>query len=198
MEYRIEHDSMGEVKSPQINIRALRPKEATRISPIGRHRDDAARDHRRFRNPEKAAALANNKLVPERMTVKAPARSAPHATRSSREGPERALPARRMADGKRHSVNMNANEVIANRANEIAGKKLLHPNDDINMSPVVKRHLPDRDVHLRALALEDRVIPAVKASSKPSSASRAENEGIVKARRTHLQDATPIKIFSRR
>ena len=43
--------------------------------------------------------------------------------------------------------NMNANEVIANRGNEIAGKKLLHPNDDINMIPVVQRHLPDRDAH---------------------------------------------------
>ena len=42
---------------------------------------------------------------------------------------------------------MNANEVIANRGNEIAGKKLLHPNDDINMSQSLQRHFPHRDAH---------------------------------------------------
>ncbi len=87
---------------------------------------------------------------------------------------------------------MNANEVIANRGNEIAGEKLLHPNDDINMSQSSNDTFPTA-MHISAvMAIEDRVIPAVDTLINTFKKLEDENEGIVKSGRTHLQDATPI------
>ncbi|MDE6781972.1 MAG: class II fumarate hydratase, partial [Ruminococcus sp.] len=89
--------------------------------------------------------------------------------------------------------NMNANEVIANRGNEIAGAKLLHPNDDINMSQSSNDTFPTA-MHIAAvIAVEDKVIPAVDTLIETFKRLEQENEGIVKSGRTHLQDATPIK-----
>ena len=88
---------------------------------------------------------------------------------------------------------MNANEVIANRGNEIAGKKLLHPNDDINMSQSSNDTFPTA-MHISAvIAIEDKLIPAVDTLIATFKRLEEENEGIVKSGRTHLQDATPIK-----
>ena len=87
---------------------------------------------------------------------------------------------------------MNANEVIANRGNEIAGKKLLHPNDDINMSQSSNDTFPTA-MHIAAVcAVEDRVIPAIDVLTAAFARLEQENEGVVKSGRTHLQDATPI------
>ena len=88
---------------------------------------------------------------------------------------------------------MNANEVIANRANRLAGKTLCHPNDDINMSQSSNDTFPTA-MHISAvLAIEDKLIPAVERLIGTFRRLEAENEGIVKSGRTHLQDATPIK-----
>ncbi|MBP3388301.1 MAG: class II fumarate hydratase, partial [Clostridia bacterium] len=88
--------------------------------------------------------------------------------------------------------NMNANEVIANRGNQIAGKKLLHPNDDVNMSQSSNDTFPTA-MHIAAvIALEDKLLPAVRTLIATFKRLEKENEGIVKSGRTHLQDATPI------
>lgn len=89
--------------------------------------------------------------------------------------------------------NMNANEVIANRANQLAGTKLCHPNDDINMSQSSNDTFPTA-MHISAvIAIEDKLLPAVEKLIATFKKLEAENEGIVKSGRTHLQDATPIK-----
>ena len=89
--------------------------------------------------------------------------------------------------------NMNANEVIANRANQLAGKKLVHPNDDINMSQSSNDTFPTA-MHISAvIAVEDKLIPALNLLIETFKRLEKENEGIVKSGRTHLQDATPIK-----
>ena len=89
--------------------------------------------------------------------------------------------------------NMNANEVIANRANQIAEKKLAHPNDDINMSQSSNDTFPTA-MHISAvIAIEDRLLPAIETLVATFKRLEAENEGIVKSGRTHLQDATPIQ-----
>ena len=88
--------------------------------------------------------------------------------------------------------NMNANEVIANRGNEIAGDKILHPNDDVNMSQSSNDTFPTA-MHIAAvLMLEDKLIPAAQTLIDTFKGLEKENEGIVKSGRTHLQDATPI------
>ena len=87
---------------------------------------------------------------------------------------------------------MNANEVIAGRGNAIAGRKLLHPNDDVNMSQSSNDTFPTA-MHIAAvLALEDRVLPAIDILTAAFARLEQENAGIVKSGRTHLQDATPI------
>jgi len=89
---------------------------------------------------------------------------------------------------------MNANEVIANRGNQIAGQeKMLHPNDDINMSQSSNDTFPTA-MHISAvIAIEDKLLPAMDELIATFKRLEKENEGIVKSGRTHLQDATPIK-----
>ena len=87
---------------------------------------------------------------------------------------------------------MNANEVIANRGNEIAGKKILHPNDDINMSQSSNDTFPTAMSIAAVIGIEDKIIPAIEALIDSFKKLEKENEGIVKSGRTHLQDATPI------
>ena len=88
--------------------------------------------------------------------------------------------------------NMNANEVIANRGNEIAGTKLLHPNDDINKSQSSNDTFPTA-MHISAvLEIEDKLFPSIDLLIETMKRLEKENEGIVKSGRTHLQDAVPI------
>ena len=88
--------------------------------------------------------------------------------------------------------NMNANEVIANRGNAIAGERLLHPNDHVNMSQSSNDTFPTA-MHIAAvLGIEDQLIPEMDRLIATFKRLEAENEGVVKSGRTHLQDATPI------
>ena len=90
------------------------------------------------------------------------------------------------------TTNMNANEVIANRGNEILGKSLLHPNDDVNMSQSSNDTFPTA-MHVSAVvAVKTRLIPAVELLIAELLCLEEKNKGIVKSGRTHLQDATPI------
>lgn len=89
--------------------------------------------------------------------------------------------------------NMNANEVISNRGNEICGKKLLHPNDDVNMSQSSNDTFPTAMHIAAAIGIEDSLFPAMDKLIATLKRLEEENEGIVKSGRTHLQDATPIK-----
>ena len=88
---------------------------------------------------------------------------------------------------------MNANEVIANRGNEILGKKLLHPNDHVNMSQSSNDTFPTAMHIAAAVEIEDKLFPAIDTLIATFKRLEAENEGIVKSGRTHLQDAVPIK-----
>lgn len=87
---------------------------------------------------------------------------------------------------------MNVNEVIAGRGNAIAGEKLLHPNDHSNMSQSSNDTFPTA-MHIAAvMEIEDKLFPAIDRLTDTFTRLMAENEGIVKTGRTHLQDATPI------
>jgi fumarate hydratase class II len=89
--------------------------------------------------------------------------------------------------------NMNANEVIANRGNEIAGKKLLHPNDDINMSQSSNDTFPTAMHIAFATVLRERVLPALEQLTETMKRLERENGDVLKCGRTHLQDATPLR-----
>jgi fumarate hydratase class II len=97
------------------------------------------------------------------------------------------------------STNMNANEVIASRANELAtgkrgGKDPIHPNDHVNMEQSSNDVIPTA-IHLSAAsALRDALTPAMAHLADVLDAKAAQFDGVVKIGRTHLQDATPIRL----
>ena len=90
--------------------------------------------------------------------------------------------------------NMNVNEVIANRANEILGKKLVHPNDHVNKSQSSNDTFPTA-MHIAAVQIiEDRLLPSLDALAETLKRLENENKEIIKTGRTHLQDATPLTL----
>jgi fumarate hydratase, class II len=96
------------------------------------------------------------------------------------------------------STNMNVNEVIANRASEILGgdrgSKFVHPNDQVNMGQSSNDTIPT-SIHIAALvAMEQELVPALKHLDEALLAKSAEFQDVIKTGRTHLQDATPIRL----
>ena len=194
MDYRIEHDSMGEVKVPADKYWAAQTERSHENFLIGVGIETMPREiTHAFGILKKAAAIANNELKPEKMTDKKLSAISQACDEVISGALNEHFPLVVWQTGSGTQSNMNANEVIANRGNEIAGEKLLHPNDDINMSQSSNDTFPTA-MHIAAvIAIEDKVIPAIDTLVDTFKRLEAENEGIVKSGRTHLQDATPIK-----
>src|SRR5581483_2468675 len=96
------------------------------------------------------------------------------------------------------STNMNANEVIANRANELLGgsrgSRKVHPNDHVNLGQSTNDVIPTA-IHLSALvSIEHDLIPALQELQQALAQKAEEFMPIIKTGRTHLQDATPIRL----
>ena len=184
---------MGQVKVPADKYWGAQTQRSVENFPIGVGLETMPREiTHAFGILKKAAAMANHALKPEKMTdEKLAAISA--ACGEVISGKLHAhFPLVVWQTGSGTQSNMNANEVIANRGNELAGRKLLHPNDDVNMSQSSNDTFPTA-MHIAAvLALEEKVIPAIDVLTAAFLRLEAENAGIVKSGRTHLQDATPI------
>ncbi len=89
---------------------------------------------------------------------------------------------------------MNVNEVIANRANEILGKSIIHPNDHVNKSQSSNDTFPTA-MHIAAvMGVEDHLLPAIDELAEILGRLQEENKDIIKTGRTHLQDATPLTL----
>ena len=193
MDYRIEHDSMGQVQVPADRYWGAQTQRSHENFPIGVGNETMPGEIiHAFGVLKKAAALANHALRPEKMTdekLNAISKACDEVICGKLHGH---FPLVVWQTGSGTQSNMNAKEVIANRGNEIAGKKLLHPNDDVNMSQSSNDTFPTA-MHIAAvLALEDRVLPAIGHLVDTFRRLEAENDGVVKSGRTHLQDATPI------
>jgi fumarate hydratase class II len=96
------------------------------------------------------------------------------------------------------STNMNANEVIANRATELLGgelgSKLVHPNDHVNASQSSNDTIPTA-IHVAAVAgIEQNLLPALDALADALAAKAVEFDDVLKSGRTHLMDATPVRL----
>ena len=193
MEYRVEHDSMGEVRVPADKYWGAQTERSHNNFPIGVGIETMpAEIIHAFGILKKAAARANRALRPEKMTEEKLAAIEQAADEVISGQLLDNFPLVVWQTGSGTQSNMNSNEVIANRGNEIAGKKLLHPNDDINMSQSSNDTFPTA-MHIAAVcALEDKVIPAINTLVTTFRRLEVENEGVVKSGRTHLQDATPI------
>ena len=189
MEYRIEHDSMGEMKVPADSHWGAQTQRSYQNFLIGTEKMPAE-IIRAFAFLKKAAAIANarlGKLDERRCNLIGQVCDEILAGKLDSD-----FPLAVWQTGSGTQSNMNVNEVIANRGNEIAGEKLLHPNDTVNMSQSSNDTFPTA-MHIAAVnSLENHLLPAIDAMTAELKKLEAENEGIVKSGRTHLQDAVPI------
>ena len=193
MEYRIEHDSMGEIRGPADRLWGAQTQRSIENFQIGVGIETMPSEIiHAFGILKKAAAMANAAIVPSRMTeekLKAISAACDEVISGSLNDH---FPLVVWQTGSGTQSNMNANEVIANRGNQIAGKTLLHPNDDVNMSQSSNDTFPTA-MHIAAsLIIKKKLIPAAEALVRTLKRLEKENLGIVKSGRTHLQDATPI------
>lgn len=194
MEYRIEHDSMGEVQVPADRYWAAQTERSHENFKIGVGIETMPREiTKAFGYLKKAAAIANHALKGDKMTDEKLAAISQACDEVISGSLNDHFPLVVWQTGSGTQSNMNANEVIANRGNEIAGKKLLHPNDDVNMSQSSNDTFPTAMHISSVMAIEEKLFPAIDKLTATFKRLEAENEGIVKSGRTHLQDATPIK-----
>lgn len=184
---------MGDVQVPADKYWGAQTQRSLENFPIGAGKETMPDEIiHAFGILKKAAALANNRVRPEKMTAEklTTVCSACDEVISGRLNDNFPLVVWQTGSGTQ--TNMNANEVIANRANELAGRKLLHPNDDINMSQSSNDTFPTA-MHIAAvLAVEGKLLPAIDGLISTFLRLERENDGVVKSGRTHLQDATPI------
>lgn len=189
MDYRIERDTMGEIKVPADKYWGAQTERSYENFKIG-----VEKIPKEVINAlvvlKKAAAIANCKLgslTEEKRDAIVKACDELLAGRHSDN-----FPLAVWQTGSGTQSNMNVNEVVANLGNAIAGKKLLHPNDDINKSQSSNDTFPTA-MHIAAVTvIEDKLYPAMDKLTETFKRLEKENEGIVKSGRTHLQDAVPI------
>src|SRR6267142_2157815 len=192
---RIETDSMGEIEVPADKYWGAQTERSLLHFNIGN--DVMPREMiRAFGILKKAAALVNQdlgKLPPEK------AKLIVQACDEVIEGKlDDHFPLRVWQTGSGTQTNMNANEVISNRAIEIAGgvlgsKKPIHPNDDVNMSQSSNDTFPTA-MHIAAAEQMNQLIPRIGEVKSAIDAKAAEFADVVKIGRTHLQDATPLTV----
>ena len=193
MEYRTEHDSMGQVQVPADRYWGAQTQRSSMNFPIGVGIETMPQEIiHAFGILKKAAAMANHALRPEKMTAEKRDAICQACDEVMDGKLNDHFPLVVWQTGSGTQTNMNANEVVANRGNALAGKPLLHPNDDVNMSQSSNDTFPTA-MHIAAvLALEDQVIPAIDRLCATMRRLEEDNRGVIKSGRTHLQDATPI------
>ncbi len=191
MEYRIEHDTMGEVKVPADRYWGAQTQRSYENFKIGTQRIPgeiiAA-----FGVLKKAAAQANLALgVLDGERASAIQQAADEVILGKLQDH---FPLVIYQTGSGTQSNMNVNEVIANRANEILGKSIIHPNDHVNKSQSSNDTFPTA-MHIAAvMGVEDHLLPAIDELAEIFGRLQEENKDIIKTGRTHLQDATPLTL----
>jgi fumarate hydratase class II len=197
-DFRIDKDSLGEVRVPADKLWGAQTQRSIENFPIGRDRFVwGRRVIRALGLLKKAAALANGALAqlpPEKVDL---------ITRAADDVISGALddqfPLVVWQTGSGTQSNMNANEVIANRAIQLAGgevgsKQPVHPNDDVNRGQSSNDTFPTA-MHIAAVEeIEDVLLPAVQELRDTLAEKQVRYEGIVMVGRTHLQDATPVTL----
>ena len=189
MEYRIEKDSMGEMKVPVNAYWGAQTQRSYENFKIGTEKMPKEITYA-FAILKKAVAQANHrlgKLDARRCEIIGQVCDEVLAGKLDDQ-----FPLAVWQTGSGTQSNMNMNEVVANRGNEIAGKNLLHPNDHVNMSQSSNDTFPTA-MHIAAvLETKKKLIPAIERMIAEFERLEKENEGIIKTGRTHVQDATPI------
>src|SRR5216110_2907857 len=197
-ETRIEKDTMGEIAVPSDRYWGAQTQRSLKYFQAGAGRDTMPRELiKAFGILKKAAALANVELKlldKERGDLITQVADEVIAGKLDDH-----FPLRVWQTGSGTQTNMNVNEVISNRAIEMAGgvmgsKKPIHPNDDVNMSQSSNDTFPAAMHIAAATETSRRLLPAIKTLRDALDAKAKEFAGIVKIGRTHLQDATPLTL----
>ena len=187
--YRVEHDSMGQIQVPADVYWGAQTQRSYENFKIGTEKMPTE-IIRAFAILKKAAALANfkiGKLDQKRCDYIGQVCDEILAGKQNEQ-----FPLVVWQTGSGTQSNMNLNEVIANRGNEMAGEKLLHPNDHVNMSQSSNDTFPTA-MHIAAyLEIKQKLLPAVQRMIEQLSVLEEKNQQVIKTGRTHLQDATPI------
>ncbi len=188
--FRTERDSLGEMQVPAAALYGPQTQRAVENFPIS-----GIRFPRRFIHAlgtvKKAAAEANAEMgLLDRGVAAAIARAADEVIAGTHDG-EFVLDVFQTGSGT--SSNMNANEVIATLASRLGGEK-VHPNDHVNMGQSSNDVIPTA-MHVSArVALHHDLIPAVERLQGALQAKAREFDDVVKSGRTHLMDATPVRL----
>lgn len=189
--FRIEHDTMGDVKVPADRYWGAQTQRSFQNFKIGKTKMPKEIINA-FAILKKAAAITNCQfgvLDSERADLIST------VCDEILDGKlEENFPLVVYQTGSGTQSNMNVNEVIAGRGNELAGEKFLHPNDHVNKSQSSNDTFPTA-MHIAGLtATEDRILPAAKVLHDTLLASEKKFANIIKMGRTHLQDATPLTL----
>ncbi|MFY4842411.1 class II fumarate hydratase [Aliarcobacter butzleri] len=196
MDYRIEKDTMGEIKVPKDRYWQAQTERSVENFPIG---DEKMPKEviEGFAYLKKACAIVNNKLKRlDDIKTKVISQACDEIIERKLDGE---FPLVVWQTGSGTQSNMNVNEVISSRATEILGedfrtKKLIHPNDDVNKGQSSNDTYPTAMRVAFVLDVQKRLIPAINILKTTLEKKAKEFENIVKIGRTHLQDATPLTL----
>jgi fumarate hydratase class II len=197
-DFRVDKDSLGEVKVPADRLWGAQTQRSIENFPIGTDRFVwGRRVIRALGLLKKAAALANAELgqLPKE-TADLIARAADEVIDGDLDDE---FPLVVWQTGSGTQSNMNANEVIGNRAIQLAGgevgsKTPVHPNDDVNRGQSSNDTFPTA-MHVAAVEeLSDNLLPAVKVLRDTLAGKATRFDDVVMVGRTHLQDATPVRL----
>ena len=189
-DYRIEKDSMGELRVPADALWGAQTQRAVENFPIS-GRPMPAEFIAAVGLVKWAAASANQDLG---LLESAVADAIRQAAQEVTEGKHDAqFPVDVFQTGSGTSTNMNANEVIASLATRVAGRA-VHPNDHVNMGQSSNDVIPTAIHVSAALQLDRALLPALEHLAATIEAKGAELHGVVKTGRTHLMDAMPVRM----
>ena len=187
--YRIEHDSMGELKVPQDALWGAQTQRSKQNFKIGQEKMPQGIIEA-FAILKKGAALTNKKLGKLDSTKCQLIQTVCDEILAGKWNDQFPLVVWQTGSGTQS--NMNVNEVIANRGNQIANEKLLHPNDTINMSQSSNDTFPTA-FHIAAVrAITYHLFPVMDHMIQVLDRLEKENRNVIKSGRTHLQDAVPV------
>ncbi|MCG3651871.1 class II fumarate hydratase [Aliarcobacter butzleri] len=196
MDYRIEKDTMGEIKVPKDRYWQAQTERSVENFPIGDEKMPREVIEG-FAYLKKACAIVNNKLKRlDDVKTKVISQACDEIIERKLDGE---FPLVVWQTGSGTQSNMNVNEVISSRATEILGedfrtKKLIHPNDDVNKGQSSNDTYPTAMRVAFVLDVQKRLIPAINILKTTLEKKSKEFENIVKIGRTHLQDATPLTL----
>lgn len=190
MDFRIEKDTMGEIKVPQDKLwgaQTQRSYENFRIGDMKMPSEIISA----FASLKKACACVNGisgRISKEKSILISNVCDEILAGELNDN-----FPLSVFQTGSGTQSNMNVNEVIANRGNQIAGEKILHPNDDVNACQSSNDTFPTAMNVAAVCAIENKLLPAIDKLLDAFRKLENDNPDVIKTGRTHLQDATPVK-----